>query len=52
LNLGVAVSLVLVGIDLNYAAFAGFGVAALTYGLGWGLASRSRSSGQPLRNSQ
>ncbi|MHA7881759.1 sodium:solute symporter family transporter [Nitratireductor rhodophyticola] len=52
LNLGVAVSLVLVGIDLNYAAFAGFGVAALTYGLGWGLASRSRRSGQPLRNSQ
>lgn len=35
LNLGVAVSLTLVGIDLNYAAFLGFGVALVAYAVAW-----------------
>ncbi|KFB08994.1 sodium:solute symporter family transporter [Nitratireductor basaltis] len=47
LNLGVAVSLILVGIDLNFAAFAGFAAAVFTYGVAWALARRreARSCG-------
>ncbi|MCD7060703.1 sodium:solute symporter family transporter [Pelagibacterium xiamenense] len=56
LNLGVAVSLILVGVDLNYAAFAGFAAALITYGVTWALALRgeghSRHRGQLLRNSR
>lgn len=52
LNLGVAVSLILVGVDLNYAAFAGFATALLTYGLAWGFALRPRQSDELLRNNR
>ncbi|MBB99632.1 MAG: hypothetical protein CML67_08865 [Rhodobacteraceae bacterium] len=50
LNLGVAVSLILVGVDLNYAAFGGFAAASFTYGIAWMLALRKDA--RPRRNDE
>ncbi|WP_367718256.1 hypothetical protein AB2N04_08240 [Nitratireductor sp. GISD-1A_MAKvit] len=44
LNLGVGVSVVFVGIDLNYAAFTGFAVAAMVYGGIWYWLRHERTS--------